>query len=823
MRGMLRGMVSTRWKLVLLLVALSPLLLVMTVGAAWLVWRGVSELRHDIGRARGHLETGPQASLVYDRNGREVHAFLAEERIDVELADVSPHMVRAVLAAEDYRFYHHWGIDPVRILGAAAANLRARGIEEGASTITQQVARHELGRQRTWNRKLREVFRAAEIEARYDKDTLLETYLNTTYFGEGYYGVEAASRGYFGKSASELEPDEAAMLAGLIRAPSANSPNKSLESATKVRNLVLHAMRERGVIDDEAMRRYVESPLKVAPRREKGLRLHDHSASACGLYYFDEVKRALTELFGEDEVFEGGLRVFTAYDPDAQHAAERAVTARVAQIGSRREALQGALVAMEPSTGHVVALVGGRDFHDSSFNRATQARRQPGSAFKPFVWAAALERGWSPGTMLTGLDAPIGDGKWMPASDSTSTSVTLRRALAHSDNRAAAHLMQQVGVSSTIDAAQRLGIESKLPSVPSLALGTGEVSVLEMVSAFGALANQGVWTRPTLITRVEDQHGQVIWTAPREQRQALSAPAAYLLSSMMADVIDGGTGWRARQAGFALPAAGKTGTSNDYADAWFVGYTPQLVSGVWFGYDKPRTIIEAHAGDIAVPAWGAFMHAATRGHRSVWYQMPSGIEKVEICIVSGQRAVDACRRSSTATEVIGADGEVTEVIHEAVRGGVITELFMAGRAPQGMCPVHSGLHAAAPPFEPLTAPVDLSAELPPLPPVETAPPALPGADVVAPPAGSAIPGATGTVGPPRPVGTPVRPAAPPATPSAPAPEKPAVKPAPPPAKAPLPGVPYVPGTPVPPGYRLEKVASPDGTIITVLVKIDGGG
>jgi len=815
--------VTRRSKQLLVLLAVSPLLLVMSMASAWMIWRGISELRHDIGRAQGHLESGPQASLVYDQHGRQVHSFFAEERIDVKLADVSPHMVRAVLAAEDYRFYQHWGIDPIRIVGAAVSNVRAGGIAEGGSTITQQVARHELGRQRTWGRKLREVFRAAEVEGRYDKDTILETYLNTTYFGEGYYGVEAASRGYFGKPASELEPQEAAMLAGLIRAPSANSPSNSLEAATKVRNLALHAMRERGVIDDEALRKYVESPVKVQPRRETSLREHDHSTSACGLYYFDEVRRELVELFGEDEVLEGGLRVFTAYDPDAQRAAEQAVAARVARIGSRREALQGALVAMEPRTGHVVALVGGRDFHDSSYNRATQARRQPGSAFKPFVWAAALERGYSPGTVLTGLDAPIGDGTWMPASESQATSATLRRALAYSDNRAAAHLMQQVGVSSTIDAARRLGIESDLPQVPSLALGTGEVTVLEMVSAFGALANQGIWTRPTLITRVEDPQGNVIFTAPREQRQALSAPAAYLMSSMMADVIEGGTGWRARQGGFALPAAGKTGTSNDYADAWFVGYTPQLVAGVWFGYDKPRTIIEAHAGDIAVPAWAAFMRAATKGHRAVWYQMPSGIEKVEICVLSGQRAVEACRRSPMAAEVIGADGEVT---HEAVRGGVVTELFMAGRAPQGLCPVHSGMHVDALPVDPLATPVDLSAELPPLPTGETPPPASIGVDVARPMPGSALPGAAqpgaaGTVGTP-PVGTPVRPAPPAATPAPPAPEKPVVRPPPATAKPPMPGVPWVPGTPVPPGYKLEKIASPDGTIITVLVKIGGG-
>jgi len=675
------------------LLVLTLVLTCAVFGAGWFVWSTLAEVRRDLSGTRvlESLESGPQASLIYDRDNKLSYSLFTEQRIDVPLAQVSQHMVNAVLAAEDHRFYRHFGLDPVRMAGAAAANLKARRIVEGGSTITQQLARNlELGQQRTWNRKIREVILAAEIEARHSKDRILETYLNTAYFGEGYYGIEAAARGYFGKHASALELDEAALLAGLIRAPSANSPNKTPEGAATVRNIVLREMRKRGVIDDGALRRYVASPIAVRPRRANGLTAHAHGTrSACGLYYFEEVRRQLVEMFGEDQVLQGGLRVYTSYDPRVQYAAERAIEARLAQLSGARTALQGALVAMEPRSGQVLALVGGRDFHQSSYNRATQAHRQPGSAFKPFVWAAAVERGWAPATMLTGLDAPIGDGTWMPSGDHEAQSYSLRRALVVSSNRAAAQLMQQVGMSSTIYTARRLGIESELPAVPSLALGTGEVTLLEMVSAYGAFANEGVWTRPILITRVEDPTGAVIYNAPFDQRRALSTGAAYLMNSMMADVVNGGTGWRARQAGFALPAAGKTGTSDDYADAWFVGYTPNLVAGVWFGHDERRTIAKSYASDIAVPAWGAFMRDATRGHRHTWYEMPSDVEKVEICRASGHRAGDACRRSPGVARVMLIDGSMVD---RPVQGGVTTELFTLGSAPYGECPIHSGLY-----------------------------------------------------------------------------------------------------------------------------------
>ena len=793
----------------------------LAFGGAWIAWRTLTGVHADLGGAHvlQSLDSGPQASLIYDRENKLTYSLFTEQRIDVSLSQVSPNMVKAVLAAEDQRFYKHFGLDPVRMAGAAVANLKARRIVEGGSTITQQLARNlELGKQRTWSRKFREVILAAEIEARHDKDRILETYLNTAYFGEGYYGVEAASRGYFGKTAATLEPEEAALLAGLVRAPSANSPNKSPDGALTVRNTVLREMRNHGVIDDAAMKRYVELPLTVKPRRSNGLTGHTHNAqSACGMYYFEEVRRQLVSMFGEDEVLEGGLRVFTTYDPDVQRAAERAVNQRLAQMSGKQSPLQGALVAMEPKTGQVLALVGGRDFHQSNFNRATQAHRQPGSAFKPFVWAAAIERGWAPGTVLTGLDAPIGDGTWMPAGDHEAQSYTLRRALTVSSNRAAAQLMQQVGMSSTIYTARRLGIESPLPAVPSLALGTGEVTLLEMVSAFGAFANEGVWTRPILITRVEDRAGSVLWTAPFDQRRALSTGAAYLMNSMMADVVNGGTGWRAREMGFALPAAGKTGTSDDYADAWFVGYTPNVVAGVWFGYDQRKTIMKKFAGDIAVPAWAAFMRDATRGDKAVWYEMPSDVERVEICRASGHRAGDACRRSPGFARVMLMDGLMVD---REVPAGVVTELFTLGSAPYGECPVHSGIYLDASHPGTIDASLSMPADLT-MTPIES--PLLRAAEAVgtsgtAAASASILSGSGSAAVPMNPqptLGSVARPGA----------IQPAAGGTPPPQSlptslgtAPKPGLPPTLGTPVrhPAGMKIERIARPDGTIITII-------
>ncbi len=639
------------------------------------------------------LAPRPQATIVFDRHRRPAFSFFVEQRVDVPLESVSPHVIDAVLAIEDRRFYQHRGIDLPRVAAAAWRNLQARRIVQGGSTITQQLARvSQLSPVRTYRRKVREAFLAVRLEQRYPKAEILEQYLNTVYFGEGLYGVEAASRGYFGKPASQLSTHEAALLAALVRSPSNDSPWVAPDRALKRRNLVLRLMERQGKITSEQLQASAAAPL---PRRsDDRASVLVAGDSGTGQYFQEEIRRQLVSLFGNDRVLRDGLRVYSTYDPALQRAAEQAISKRVAQISrTHRSArnLQGSLVAIDPVTGDVPALVGGRSFAESSFNRATQAKRQAGSAFKPIFYAAALERGYGPGTLLRELDTPIlaGNKEWLPGGGHERAEYTLRQALRVSSNRAAAQLFQQVGISAAMYYAARLGIESKLPMVPSLALGTGEVTLLELTTVYTAFANRGTMSAPRLITHVEDAQGQLIWESPPRQTQAITPTTAFLMSDMLAEVVSRGTASSARSLGFKLPAAGKTGTTDNFADAWFIGYTPHLVTGVWFGLDKPAPIMrEGFAGAVAVPAWAQFMRAATAGARPDWYSMPPDVERVAICRLSGGRATDACRH-----HLVDA-GELTEYAYMTVsrpryESTVYEDLFPIGAVPIGDCWMHS--------------------------------------------------------------------------------------------------------------------------------------
>ena len=660
----------------------------------------------ELARAATLAEIGPhpQTTIVYDRQNRPVFSFYIEQRVDVPLDRVSPRMVDALLSVEDRRFYSHHGIDARRIMKAAWRNWRAGRILEGGSTLTQQLARLEqLTPARTLERKIREMTIAVRLEERYTKKQILNAYLNAVYFGDGYYGVEAASRGYFGKPAAELQPHEAALLAALVRSPSGYSPSVYPERAVKRRNLVLRLMRDTGRLSEPEYRTAVDMPLR--PAKAAG---ELTATLSCGQYYQEEVRRQLVSHFGGQQVLRGGLRVYTGYDPDMQCAAEQAIGARIARITKTQKSardLEASLVALDPASGEVRALVGGRDFGATSFNRATQARRQPGSAFKPIIYAAALERGLAPASMLTHLDEPImtDNGPWLPGGEHESNEYSLRTALKISSNRAAAQLLRQVGFSQTAYYAARLGIESRLPDVPSLALGTGGVTLLELTSAYGVFANEGVSVQPHLITRVEDGDGAAIWNDVPGRHQAVTASTAFLMNSMLADVVNSGTGAGARAAGFKLPAAGKTGTTDDYSDAWFVGYTPHLVAGVWFGLDKPAPIMSrGFAAVIAVPAWADFMKQATAKDKGDWFQPPADVEKVTICRTSGMLATDACRRGWTGVEYVQAG--LTDVPGEAVGTArreaspakskpvstVYDDYFPLGSAPTEPCPIHGG-------------------------------------------------------------------------------------------------------------------------------------
>jgi 1A family penicillin-binding protein len=627
-----------------------------------------------------------QATTLLDRHDRPVFTIFKEQRIELPLEKMSPLLVKAIVSIEDQRFYEHQGVDTIRIVAAAVNNFQEGRRAQGGSTLTQQLARQAfLNLDKSYRRKLKEVIVAASLEAEYSKDEILELYLNKVYFGDGLYGVEAASLGFFGKHAADLTLSEAALIAGLVKSPSSFAPTVNLKRAVARRDLVLQTMVDSGAATAEQV-----AAAKAEPVTLKSTLGRD---DPYGAWFKEEVRRQLVAKFGLDRVYEGGLKVYTTVDMAMQQAAELLVEDALTEVEERRNArlkkgevpdparLEGALVAIDPATGEVRALVGGRSFESSHFNRAIQARRQPGSAFKPFVFAAALEAGWSPASVVNRLDEPIQtlQGAWMPEDEhATTPQMTLRTALRTSSNRAAVRLLEEVGIPKTVEYAKRLGVGS-VPNVPSLALGSGEVTLEGMTAAYAAFASGGMHRAPIVIRRVEDRDGQAIFQAVDTATRVLSETTAFLLTSMLSDVVNYGTAWKARRAGFQLPAAGKTGTTNDYVDAWFVGYTPKLVAGVWIGFDKPKTIVSGgYAGDVAVPLWGRFMRAATKGDRAEWFATPKGLVGVQVCRVSGLVPDTGC----SDVEVVSDAGEVSH------RSMVITDYFLRGKAPTAVCPLH---------------------------------------------------------------------------------------------------------------------------------------
>jgi penicillin-binding protein 1A len=639
-----------------------------------------------------------QSTAVFDDHEQIAFTIYREQRIQVPLAEVSPNLVKALVAVEDQRFYEHHGFDLMRIGSAALTNLRHGRRAQGGSTLTQQLARQSfLTPDKTWHRKVQEVILAARIERVYSKNQILELYLNKVYFGDGLYGAEAASRGYFGKHASQLTVPEAAALAGLVKSPSSYAPTVSMQRATSRRNVVLQAMLENGAITRAA----------YESARASKIVLHDslRATEPHGQYFKEQVRRELVDRFGWQRVYQGGLRVFTTIDMPMQIAADEAIAAQIKAVEAKRAAwmtrraaaraakgaqatedepddpLQAALIALEPSSGEVRAMVGGRDFEASHFNRAVQAHRQPGSAFKPFVYATALESGYSPASVVDHLDDPITtlQGAYVPEDEhSSASSMTLRAALRTSSNRAAVRLLQEVGIDRTVQYAKALGI-GEVPAVPSLALGSGEVTLQSMTAAYSAFVNHGQVPQPVIIRRVEDQDGALLYQSQPMSARAVSDITAFLMSTMMADVINAGTGNKARALGFKLPAAGKTGTTNDFKDAWFVGFTPKLVAGVWVGFDEPRTILpNGFAADVAVPAWANFMKVATRDDKAEWLAPPSGITTASVCRISGLLATDGCQD----VDVVNRDGT-----HER-RSMVYTEYFARGTEPTTFCDQH---------------------------------------------------------------------------------------------------------------------------------------
>ena len=595
----------------------------------------------------------PQASEVLDREGHLVARLAPEQRIVVPISGIPARLTAAFLAVEDRRFYQHRGIDFRRMLGALWRDVRSLSVREGSSTITMQLARNvfpqQIGPARTIRRKLWELVLAREIENKLPKDRILELYLNQIYLGNGLYGVEAASRGYFGKPVRDLSIAEAAVLAALPKAPTTYDPRRYPDAARRRRDLVLRLMADTSAITREEMRKALREKLRLVPPEE----------TAGAPWFVAAVRRELHDRFGA-EADTMGLRVRTGLDGGLQKIAERELRRQIASLEKKRkqecaddhaQCLEGLFVALDPVSGDVRALVGGRDYAVSEFDRATQARRQPGSAFKPIVWAAALDSGIPLSTLL----APEA-GDYQPADRITLPAgpLNLREALRVSSNRAAVALGNRVGIPRVIEEARALGITTPIPDYPSTALGAADVVPIELVAAYAAFGNGGMRVTPRFMTSVEGRDGQVLWAPPVEMSTAVQPGVAYLMTSVLADVVDRGTGTAARTEGPAsVPLAGKTGTTNDAQDVWFVGGTPEVVGTVWLGYDKPRSLgPSATGGRLAAPVFGRILREYYRNRPppEPWGQPPD-LEDREIDVASGGLAIAGCPPDRVSREL----------------------------------------------------------------------------------------------------------------------------------------------------------------------------
>lgn len=595
----------------------------------------------------------PQATLVLDRDEGLLGEIGPQVRTWVRLVDLPPYVGQAFVATEDRRFYQHDGVDVLGVMSALRDNLiRLGGRPRGGSTITQQlvgamnlVDRREI----SMSRKLREAELARALERRHTKSEILEAYLNYINFGHGWLGIEAASRHYFGKRAADLTLPEAATLAALPKSPVQYDPRAHRAAALQRRNTVLRLMAAQRYITEAALRSALAQPPRVAP---------DDGFSVRAPWVVEWVRQWLAERYGLTAVNTGGFVVTTTVDPRLQEAANAALERGLARVESmpgyrwprygtpaaRATAghtpyLQGLLVAMDPQTGNVLALVGGRDFRDSEFNRAVQGLRQAGSAFKPFVYATALTQGVLPTTILQ--DAPIslpsGRGQRYAPENSDGVfrgPITMRDALAQSINVPAIRLALSVGLDSVVATARRLGLTTEIPPYAPTAIGAADVRPIELIAAYCAFATLGAYTPPRVVTLVQDAGGLPVYEAPvPAPAQVLEARVAFQLVSILQDAVERGTGTAARRAVQPeVPLAGKTGTTNDNADVWFVGFTPNLVAGVWLGFDRPQSIARgAFGGTLAAPIWGLFAGAAYRNLAvpAPW-QPPPGLVAVRV-------------------------------------------------------------------------------------------------------------------------------------------------------------------------------------------------
>lgn len=574
-----------------------------------------------------------RSTRVFARDGTQLANLYTENRIWVPIAQIPVPVRNAFIATEDQHFYQHHGVDFAGIARAGIADWRHETFQ-GASTITQQLARRLfLSGQVSIARKVQEALLAIEIERYYTKDEILERYLNIIYFGSGAYGLQAASHTYFGTDVSRLSIGQAAMLAGLPAAPSDYSPFVNLQHAKDRQRHVLERMVASDFITQAQMDSELAKPLGLIGERPTGLQSYKYP------YFTTYVTHLLEAQFGTQATFEGGLQVFTTMDPRMQQLAEEAVSWGVKQ--GKAEGIgagQGALVAIRPSTGEILAMVGGADPFSlkNQFNRAWQARRQPGSSFKPYVYTAAIDSGMSPTTTIedSPISYPMGDGtRWAPQDDDFRFlgPITLRYALAQSRNVVAVKLGERIGIDRVMEYAKRMGVKAPLEANLSLALGTSGVAPLDQAAGYATLANAGIHIDPTPIRIVRDSFGTpVLDNSYPQQIEVVSAGTAYVVTSMMTSVINEGTGYPNAQIG--RPAAGKTGTTSDFRDAWFVGFTPDLVAAVWIGNDDYHRMNESYGGNIPARIWARFMKSALAKTPKHDFALPAGeVRRVTLC------------------------------------------------------------------------------------------------------------------------------------------------------------------------------------------------
>ncbi len=577
------------------------------------------------------------SSQIFDINGKLITTIHSvENRLPVALNKVPKDLQNAFVATEDARFYKHIGVDPRAILRAIFANVAGGGVSEGASTITQQLARNALlSQEQTLKRKIQEAVLAIQIERQYTKQEILELYLNQIYFGQGAYGVQAAAWVYFGKNVENLNLAECALLAGIPKSPNYFSPLNNLKAAKERQGVVLDQMVKYEFISQDTANKAKSVELKLTSRSP--------GSGGEASYFVDYVTQQLIDKYGADAVYKDGLKVYTSLDLNMQRAAEKAMgklpTYRTDAKGIKQP--QGALVSIDPHNGHIKAMVGGRG--TDQFNRAVLAERQPGSAFKPFVYLAAIESGMTPATIVE--DKPVTFGNYSPTNydHKFRGRVTLRTALEQSLNVIAVKLAKQVGPEKPLYYAQQMGISTLVTrgsvNDVNLAMALGGLSrgvtPLELAGAYGVLANGGVRVEPTSILRVVDRVGKVLEQHQPQAKAVINERSAYILTDMMRGVITRGTGGGAN---IGRPAAGKTGTTSDYKDAWFVGFTPDLVTAVWMGFDTPEYLNGITGGDIPATIWHDFMTAAVAKLPAKDFTRPSGIVSAPVSPKDGSLA-----------------------------------------------------------------------------------------------------------------------------------------------------------------------------------------